>query len=104
MATSEEILSVRQNTAEPTEQVYSDNFIDGLIDLHGVAGASAIIWEKKAAEAAGLVNVSEAGASHSFSDLHKNALSMADTFRAQQAEELTPITEGRPKIRKITRL
>lgn len=102
MASSDDIAIVRKNVDEPTEATYSDEWIDKLIDATSVVGASAKIWEEKAATYAGLVNTSEAGASHAFSDLHKNALNMAKAYRSQELEA-TLVTPTRVRVRKIVR-
>lgn len=98
MASSLEIAEVRENTDEPTQEEWSDPRIGELIDENGVAQASAIIWRKKAAKYAELVDVSEAGASHSFSDLQDKALKMADLY-----EHASIIGMGRVKIHVIDR-
>lgn len=103
MASSDDIATVRYNTDEPLPDTFTDDLIDRLIDANGVVGASAIMWEQKAAKLADLVNTSEAGASHSFSDLHKNALNIAAMFRKQQAEAAAPVAVGRVRVRKIVR-
>lgn len=80
MATAGDIRTVRQNIDEPTEESYDDELIAALIDAGGIDVASATIWRRKAAGYATLVSVSEAGASHSFGELYKNAISMAEVF------------------------
>jgi len=80
MATLEEIADVRQNIHEPDDDDWTDENIIVLVDAHGVNKASAIIWRKKASGYAELVNVSEAGSSLAMSDLHKQALRMAEAF------------------------
>lgn len=101
MATADDIAVVRLNVDEPTDTMYSDSVIAGLIDSGSVASASATIWRWKAASYAKLVNVSEAGASHSNSDLSKNALAMAAKFAAEVAV-VVPASD-RPVIRQIER-
>lgn len=103
MASASDIEDVRRNTAEPTEVNYTDEALSDLIDALGVAGASAEIWGEKAASAASLVDVTEAGASHKFSDLHKNALAMQKHWKGLADAEVAPATSGRPKVRVIER-
>lgn len=104
MASSDDIATVHRNIDEPTEADYTDAYIGTLIDAHGVAVASAMIWEQKAAKFVTDVTVSEAGASHSFSDLNKNALAMAKNFRTVAAGEDASIPTGsRTRVRKIVR-
>jgi hypothetical protein len=89
MASASDIAQVRRNTGEPTTTNYTDQVISDYIDVVGVAGASARIWEEKAATWADLVNTTEAGASHAFSDLNKNATAQAKYWHDQ---ELKPTT------------
>lgn len=101
MATPSDILTVRTNTDEPTEVNYTDVQLSDLIDALGVAGASAQVWEWKAARFSSMVDVTEAGASHKNSDLAKNALAMAKQYQSQTA--LVVETSGRPIVRQIER-
>jgi len=100
VATEEQIAEVRQNTNEPTEETFDDVYVESLIDSGGVEKASAIIWRKKAAKFAELVDVEEAGARHDFSDLQKNALKMAEVF---DAGVVAPITINRTRVKVIER-
>lgn len=104
MASSDDIATVRKNTNEVTESKWTDTTLDGLIDSFGVAGASAKVWEQKAAEAAELVNTTEAGASHAYSDLHKHCLAMADYWYDQQyaTDNPTPVL-NRVRVKQIER-
>jgi hypothetical protein len=101
VAEASDIAAVRENTAEPDETNFTDVEISALIDLYGIDVASATIWTRKAAEYADLVDVSEAGSTHKFSDLHKNALEMAGVFTAAEASKTKP--GGRTIVRKIVR-
>lgn len=77
MASASDIELVRRNTNELTQDTYTDTAISTMVDSEGIAGASAMIWREKAGKFAHMVNASESGASHSYSDLHKNAINMA---------------------------
>lgn len=104
MASAEDILEVRANTDESDDtNGFTDDIIGDLIDADDVLGASTTVWERKAAKYASLVNTTEAGASHAFSDLHKNALAMAALWGKKDAaaDEGTPA--GRPRVHKIVR-
>lgn len=105
MASAEELAELRRYVAEEDETVFTDLYLGTLIDSFGILGAAYRVWDQKAASAAELVNTSEAGASHAFSDLHKNALSMAEYFRALEVEEAAAAvpTTGRTRVRKIER-
>lgn len=101
MATAEDINYVRLSTnVSDTDPVYTSIYIGGLVDEHGRDGASAVVWRQKAATYAELVDVTEAGASHKFSELHKNALAMAAEFEAKSA---AVSGSGRPKVKQIER-
>lgn len=101
MATAADVQTVMENVNEPDTETYSDEYISALVDAGSVASASAVIWKRKAASYAELVNVSEAGASRSMSDLHKNALTMAKTFETEAAGGSTGI--GRAKTHPVMR-
>jgi len=104
MADVTEVAEVRKNTDEPDEDPYGDLYIDGLIDALGVAGASATLWRKKAASYAKMVNVQEAGSSHAFSDLLKNALQMVDVWQSSSdAEAEIAGASGRAVVKVIIR-
>lgn len=103
MADASDIAAVRLNTNEPTDATFSDDAIGVLVDELGVAGASASIWGVKAGSYSELVDVTEAGASHKFSDLHKNALAMQKHWEGQALLLITPVASGRPKVRQIER-
>lgn len=105
MASASDVATVRRNVNESTDVDYGDEDIALLVDAHGVAGTTAGIWREKAAKFADLVNVSESGASHSYSDLHKAALSMAARWEKISADEtMAPVSEaGRVHCRKIVR-
>lgn len=103
MADASDIAEVRRATNEPNDtNGYTDVLIGAYIDASDVAGAAAKIWSEKAAKYAELVNTSEAGASHAFSDLHKHAIEMFDFWDAQSGI-VVGATEGRVRVRKIQR-
>lgn len=98
MASAAEISVVRLDTNEPdTAGTYTDEVIGALIDEGDTDSATATIWRRKAASYAELVDTTEAGASHKFSDLHKNALAMAAQY------ETVEVDTGRAKVHKIVR-
>jgi hypothetical protein len=103
MASASEIVEVRENVDEPTPETWDDVSIEELVDAHGVNGASAIIWRRKAAAFAKLVDVSEAGASHNFSELHKNALAMFEHFRGIAGTDSPLGTTGAVRIKVMER-
>lgn len=103
MASASDITTVRGNTNEPDDVApYTDDYVSGLIDANGIAGASAAIWEQKAASLSEMVDVTEAGASHKFSDLFKSASAMASYWRGQE-DELAEALSGRVRVKKIER-
>jgi len=101
MADASQIAEVRANTnVTETDSVFTGTVIGLLIDAGSVNSASAIIWRRKAAVYAELVDVTEAGASHAFSDLQDKALKMAAQF---DSLAIISGSAGRPKIRTIER-
>lgn len=105
MASSVDIATVRRNVNELTDDNgYTDAVIGSLIDASGVNAASATIWREKAAGLVEEVDVTEGGASHRFSDLHKNALAMASSFDKLADEVATPDPNaGRARVSSIVR-
>lgn len=105
MATAGDIGSVRDNINEQDDTTFRDDVIDALIDANGIAGASAVLWRRKAAIYADQVNTSEAGASRALSDLNKHALAMAATWDGVKTAEDTEAIGGkqRARVHKIVR-
>jgi len=105
MADASQIAEVRENTDERnSEGTWSDPQLGDIIDAAGdVLTASAIIWRRKAAIYADLVDVSEAGASHAFSDLHRSALEMAAQFTSAAGIATGAGSAGRAKVKVIDR-
>lgn len=103
MASVSDIATVRRNVNEPTDTIYSDSDIGVIVDADGVAGASATIWREKAAVYSGLVNVSESGASHSYSDLSRNALAMASAWDKQVPVVAVDSAADRVHVKRIVR-
>jgi hypothetical protein len=103
MASVSDIQDVRLNTGEETNVApFTDGYISSLVDSLGVTGAVVSIWRQKAASVVGLVNVSEAGASHSASDLFKHANEMLEHWTTVLQAEVSPPALG-PRIKKIVR-
>ncbi len=104
MATADQILYVRYNAAVTDEVTYTDEMIGDLIDAVGINGAIASLWEQKAASAASYVDVTEAGASHKFSDVYKNYIAQAKYWRDMDGgtDEETGVG-GRVRVKKIVR-
>lgn len=102
MASASDIAEVRLNTDEPTTANYDDAFVGSLVDTHGVAGAIARIWDAKAASMQKMVDVAEAGASHSMSQAFKQARQMADHWRGRSGDN-DDNASGRTRIFKVGR-
>lgn len=102
MASASDIAEVRRNTNQPENvEPYTDDYVGGLIDEIDVAGASAAIWREKAAKYAELVTTKEGSATENFSDLHKQALTMAAEWDALTVVVVD--TTSRPRVKKIVR-
>lgn len=103
MASASDITQVRINTGEASSSsTIDDAYIGGLIDASGVTGATVTIWRNKLASYVGLVDVTEAGASHKASDLFNHAEKMLLEWEAIADGESTDTT-GRLKVKKIVR-
>lgn len=104
MSTASETTQVRNNTGQ-TDNVapFTDDYIGALVDDLGVSGASASVWESLAAMYSTKVDVQEAGASHKFSDLFKNAKIMADYWTKKAESEIEVATNGTPRVTAIVR-
>lgn len=103
MASASDIAQVRRQVNEPNDDGgYTDVVLGEYVDANGVTGATVLIWEEKASKFSDLVDVTEAGSSHKFSDLSKIAGERATYYRAVLATEQAP-TAGRVRVRKIVR-
>jgi hypothetical protein len=75
VASNTDIAIVRNNIAEQLDVApFTTAYIGGLVDGGGVSVATLTLWRQKAAGLSSAVDVTEAGASHKFSDRYKNAL------------------------------
>jgi hypothetical protein len=92
MADENQIAELRLLVGEPDDSNgWTDEQLAAAIDVTGtLEGAAARVWSSKAATFSQLVDVSESGSSRKLSDLHKNALTMAERYRNQaQASVVT---------------
>lgn len=104
MAAAGDIAQVRLNTNEPNDSgPYTDAYVGALIDSSGVTGATASIWESKAASiAATAVDITEADATHKMSDMFDHANAMIKYWRGvteSQVDEIQAVV----RVRKIER-
>lgn len=100
MATPTQIANLRKLTSGAegyTDQQIDELFISGMNETQ----IAYRIWREIAAANALLVNTSESGSSRSFSDLHKNALTMAANFAPKSNVDFggAPIKRTRKMIR-----
>lgn len=95
----EVIQQLRRMSGETGEDTgYSDEDLDAVIAIAdgNLRAAAAQIWDEKAANLAGLVDVSESGSSRRLSQAHANALTMAKGYRdGDAAEELSSPARAR---------
>jgi hypothetical protein len=105
MASVSEIAQVRLNTNEPTDVApYLNAYIEELIDSVGVAGATASIWESKAAAiAATAVDITEADATHKMSDKFDHANAMIKYWRRVSDDVVISTTDSIVRVKKIVR-
>lgn len=105
MATADQLAFVRRNAALAADDAtYTDEVLGAMIDASGTDDTVASIWEAKAATYTTSVDVTEAGASHKFSDVYKNAMAQAAYWRKKVADTAEEAVGGRVKVRKIERL
>lgn len=77
MADEETIIRFRRITAlDPTDPIYTDAVLDGMIEDLGYETAASTVWREKAASVAGLVDMTESGSSRRLSQLYEQYLEM----------------------------
>lgn len=83
---------------------YTDIDLQSIITAEGgVKQAAVFIWRAKAASYSSLVDVSESGSSRSLGQLHKQALTMADTIAKDITVETTVELSAQKRSRKAVR-
>lgn len=98
MATPE--IDQLRDLADLAEDDYTDIELQTMINERGSVDAAARrIWQIKAAKSATLTDVSESGSSRSMSQLHKQALTMAEAF-VDPATEVTVRKTSRRAVRR----
>ena len=101
MATSTDIAIVRNNIGEQEDvNPYTTAWISALIDDVGVSAATLTLWRQKGASLSSVVDVTEAGASHKFSDRYKNALEQIKYWQSIVDGENSPLG---PRIDHVVR-
>lgn len=104
MASTSDIDQVRVNTNELNEDNFTYAQLDAWVDAFGVTGASAKVWEAKAAKYADLVDVSEAGAQERLSQLHDHAIAQLGYWNGIYENETAVATgAGRVRVKVIKR-
>lgn len=107
MATLQQVTALRLLIAEPDDvDPYTETALYARID--GVTGNLDLlayqIWTEKAAAAAGLVNISEAGSSRASGDLYEQALDMAKVFAERAGQGADPSSPNkRTRLHRLTR-
>jgi hypothetical protein len=104
MAAPEDILELRGFVAEPDD---TNGWSDAKLGLYldeaiTVNSAAAQVWSVKAADFAGLVDVSESGSSRKLGDLYKNAKEMAGYFRGLDNSDVAVVVDV-PVVTRIRR-
>lgn len=105
MASTSDIEQVRLNTNEPNDvDPYTNAYIGALIDTLGVTGATASIWETKAATiAATAVDITEADATHKMSDKFDHAAAMVKYWETKKSNDAETTASSRVRVRVIER-
>lgn len=81
MATPDQIAELRRLINEPTNtEPWTDTVLGVRIDAHTgtLSALAATIWREKAASYAGMVDIKEGNSDRKLSQLHKQALEMAN--------------------------
>lgn len=80
MAEATTIAELRRLINEPTADPYTDEVLGLRLDAHTgtLNQLAAILWREKAAKYAGLIDIKEGNSDRKLSQLHKQALAMAD--------------------------
>lgn len=106
MATPDQLSEMRRRAAlEADDEIYTDTLLGALIDGGSVLKATLQVWREKAAAAAELVSVSEAGSSRSMNQVIDNAKYMVSQYeKLVAAEDATAgIVATSPKVVPIVR-
>ena len=104
MASPEDIAKLRLLIGEPDDSNgWTDEKLADIIDASSsLNDAASKVWVSKAGTYSSLVDVSESGSSRKLSDMHRNALTMAEYFK--DAEEASvPAPTSYPVIQRIRR-
>lgn len=103
MATEDQIWKLRLAIDESDDSNgWTDERLSGIIEESlTINAAAAQVWSLKAAQYASLVDVSESGSSRKLGDLHKNALSMAQSFVSADGDAVE--ASSGPVVRRIRR-
>lgn len=84
MATETDIETLRLLTDVSDDPPYTDEYLAALIDAEGTVDmAAVVVWRQKAAKLAGYVDTTESGSSRKLSQMHEQALKMADAQQGQ---------------------
>jgi hypothetical protein len=104
MASTSDVDDVRRNTnISEDDDKWPFAVIAAYVDAIGVAGATAKLWEQKAAAYADLVDVSEAGAQERLGQLHDHALAQAELWGTKYTTETTGSAVPRARTSAIVR-
>lgn len=77
MADAATLARFRRSTAlDPSDAIYTDAVLDGMIEDLGFETAAATVWREKAASVAGLVDTTESGSSRRLSQLREAYVAM----------------------------
>lgn len=102
-SSSVEMLRRLTNEPESTSN-YSDEQLSDLIATNEtVTRAASALWMEKAAKYAELVDMQEGDSRRDLSDLHKNALAMAENFQDKAGIEDGAVGSRKTTVGRITR-
>lgn len=105
MATPAEVASLRANTGQSNDDVYTEPELAGLIDSNGsVEAASGVVWRQLAAQYAKLTDTTEAGAAHKYSVLYERAMEQAEFWENRSLNGSPIARRAAPRTIPITRV
>ena len=101
MATADDV-ELLKRLGSAAHENYNDVALGVMIDTLTMNGAAAQLWRETASSTTQLVDVSESGSSRKMSDVHKNAVAMADYYQSL-ADKAAETAGNVTRIKRIVR-
>jgi len=83
MATAAEIQRLRMISPDPVIDLYDESQLADLLDQHSgdVRSVAGLLWEQRAAQTSGFVDIREGSSARNMSQEHEHALRMAADYQ-----------------------